>query len=545
MTVIKYSLLALTIVIGLNIVQAQEAPKLVIGIVVDQMRYDYLYRYWDDYNDKGFKRLLKEGYVIHDGHYQYAPTYTGPGHASIYSGASPNIHGIISNEWYDRSAKDYVYCAGDASANTVGSDSHAGKMSPHRLLSTTLADQLKLATNNRAKTIGVSLKDRGAILALGQHPDGAYWYDNTNGRFITSDFYMQELPAWVSTFNSRALVDQYMTQVWDPLLPIDQYDESLPDDKPFERAFPHTEKASFPYDFKKISGLSRFGIANTPYNLLPATPFGNTLVFDFAREAIENEELGKDRITDLLALSFSSPDYIGHQFGNLSVEVQDVYIRLDRELGEFLDYLDLGIGLDNIVIFLTSDHGAADTPGLVMADAGYFKSSDFIDGLVKHLSGIERNTVIEDFSNQQIYFLKNTKIDMEKIEDGVRTYAGAYPGVHSVISLTDFSECIDDPRICESIRKGIMPERNGDLYINLKPGWISESYERGGTTHGSAYSYDTHIPIIFFGGKISAGNNYQPVWIQDIAPTLSALLKIARPSGSVGVLIDDLLNKSK
>jgi predicted AlkP superfamily pyrophosphatase or phosphodiesterase len=528
-----------------GMLMAQDRPRLVIGIMVDQMRYDYLYRYWEDYGDRGFKRLLNEGYVIHDGHYQYAPTYTGPGHASVYTGTSPNIHGIISNEWYDRTNKDYVYCAGDPSANTVGSESFEGKMSPHRLLATTLADQLELATNYRSKTIGISLKDRGAILPVGHRPDAAYWYDKSNGKFITSDYYMQELPEWVTDFNNRKLVDQYMTQVWEPLLPLDQYDESLPDEKAFEKPYPYTEKAIFPYDLKKISELKRFGLANTPYNLLPSTPFGNTLLLELAKATIENEELGKDQITDLLAMSFSTPDYIGHQFGNFSVEVQDMYLRLDRELGTFLDYLDQHIGLNDILIFLTSDHGAADVSGLVKPPAGYFRENGFAEIIKHNLLKTESKQWIENFSNQQFYLVRDDSMDSDKVRKIINHYALLYPGVRSVISLTDFTECLDDPQICNAIRKGVMPGRSGDLYVNVHPGWISELYLLGGTTHGSAYPYDTHVPIIFFGGRISPGNNYQRVWIEDIAPTVSALLKISRPSGSTGVIIEDLLNGSK
>ncbi|MBK8503590.1 MAG: alkaline phosphatase family protein [Saprospiraceae bacterium] len=521
--------------------KAQEQPKLVIGIIVDQMRYDYLYRYWNDYGDKGFKRLLEEGFILHDGHYQYAPTYTGPGHASVYTGTNPNVHGIIGNEWYDRKSKSLVNCVGDESANTVGSDSYDGKMSPHRLLSTTLADQIELATNKRSKTIGISIKDRGAILPAGRKPDAAYWYDKSNGRFITSDYYMKDLPEWVKAFNDRKLVDQYMSQTWQTLLPLDRYDESLPDDKPFERAFPNTEKAVFPYDLSKISQLQRFGIKNSPYNLLPATPFGNTLLFDFAKATLESENMGKDDIVDLLAMSFSSTDYAGHQFGNFSVEVQDMYLRLDRELGEFFDYLDQGIGLKNILIFLTADHAAEDVPGLVSPPGDYFRMNGF-EAYIRHkLNELTGSDPIESFSNQQIYLIKNDSIDLKEITKIVSTYALLFPGVRSVIALNDFSNCIDDPLICDLVRKGIMPTRSGDLYIQLHPGWINEAYLAGGTTHGSTYAHDTHVPIIFFGGLINASNNYKRAGVQDIAPTISALLKIARPSGSTGMIIEDVL----
>lgn len=521
----------------------QEQPKLIIGIVVDQMRYDYLYKYWDDYGDRGFKRLIQEGYVLHDGHYQYAPTFTGPGHASIYTGTSPNVHGIIANDWYDPIGKEYVNCTGDNDANTVGSESFNGKMSPHRLLSTTLIDQLELATNHRAKTIGISIKDRGAILPAGHHPDGAYWYDKTNGTFITSDYYCEKLPDWVSAFNERRLVDEYMAQTWNTLLPLDRYDESLPDDKPFERPFINTADNTFPYDLEKISTLVRFGIKNTPYNLLPATPFGNTLLTEFAKTVIDAEDMGSDQIPDFLTMSFSSTDYAGHQFGNFSVEVQDVYLRLDKDLGEFFDYLDQKIGLNNILIFLSADHGATDVAGLVSPPGGYFRANGFETALKHQLKELTGKDVVENISNQQIYLVKDENIDYRQVIEFIKNFTIKFPGAKEAIELNDFSKCIEDQRICDLIRNGIMPGRSGDLYVQLQPGWVSESYIKGGTTHGSTYPQDTHVPILFYGWQIKHGDNYRRNYIRDIAPTISAILKIARPSGATGLVIEDLLNK--
>ncbi len=523
---------------------AQDQPRLVLGIMVDQMRYDYLYRYWNDYGEKGFKKLLKAGYVAHDGQYQYAPTFTGPGHASVYTGASPNVHGIIGNDWYDRSEKMQVNCVGDLDANTIGAQSREGHMSPHRLLSTTLGDQMKLASNHRSKVYSISIKNRGAILPAGHLADGAFWYDKSNGKFITSDYYMQVLPPWLGHFNARKLVDQYMSGSWETLLPLENYEESLPDGKTHEKPFPNTESAQFPYDLKKISSSRRFGVGHTRYTLLPATPFGNTILVDLAKTLIENEAIGTDTIADLLAVSFSSTDYAGHQFGSHSVEVQDIYLRLDQLLAEFLDYLDQSIGLSNILLFLTADHAAADEPAYA-PPAGYFKGGDFGEDLRKHLMTEEDLDVIEAIINQQIYFKQNDLADRAKWEEAVRSFALSYPGVHDVVALHDFSKCIADQDICQKIREGIMPARSGDLYIQLHPGWISESYERGGTTHGSTYIYDTHIPIIFYGWKIRNTNDFRRIWIKDIVPTLSALMKISRPSGCTGSPIADLLHKSE
>ena len=539
----KFPLISLLLFLFCAPGSAQERPRLVIGITVDQMRYDYLYRYWEDMSDAGLKRMLREGHVAHDGHYHYAPTYTGPGHASIYTGTGPAMHGIVGNNWYSRADQRRVYCAGDDRAKTVGSDTEDGKMSPHRLTATTLADQLELATNRRSKTIGIAIKDRGAVLPVGFLADGAYWFDKTVGRFITSDYYRDTLPAWVQAFNERGLPDQYFEQGWSLLLPLERYDESLPDDKPYERPFKNTDRAVFPYDFKAISARRSFGQGETPYGLVTTSPHGNTLTFEFAKAAIEGEDLGQDDIPDLLALSFSSPDYAGHQFGPHSVEIQDVYLRFDRELADFFHFIDRTVGLKYTLIFLTADHGGADVPGYVMPPAGYFQEDAFEEGLRRHLSSRAGQDPVEFFINEQIYFKRGLKHSSALLETWVREYAETFPGVLSVIPLNDIRRCSAEPTICEKIRKGWMPGRSGDLYLQLLPGWIAASYEKGGTTHGSPYAHDTHVPIIFFGSGVAPHDNYSRVWIEDIAPTVSAILKIAMPSGCTGRPVEELFQR--
>lgn len=540
------------------VAEAQPQPRLVIGITVDQMRYDYLYRYWNDYGEDGFKRLLREGHVAHDAHYQFAPTFTGPGHASVFTGTGPAHHGIVGNNWYSRAEKRSVYCAEDPNAKPVGSESMDGMMSPRRLTATTLADQLELATNRRSKTIGIALKDRGAVLPAGTLSDGAYWYDKNNGLFITSDFYRNELPVWVQEFNQKKWPDQLLEKDWQLLLPAERYDESGPDDKPYERPFQNTEKAVFPYDLKAISNIKRFGRGESKYEILASTPHGNTLTLAFAKAAIEGEGMGLDSIPDLLALSFSSTDYAGHQFGPHSMEIQDIYLRLDRELGDFINYLDKRIGMQNVLIFLTADHGAADVPGYLMppvADsvktvvnalqppAGYFQGKGFEAQLRQRLTDKFGADPIEFFINEQVYFTKTHGLNEDDLEAVVLEMATSFPGVLGVVNLRDFAACQSEPGVCETLRKGYMPGRSGDLYIQLMPGWISEYYERGGTTHGSPYAHDTHVPIIFFGANIRPQDNYGRVWVEDIAPTVCGLLKIARPSACTGKPIIGVFSK--
>ena len=414
-------------------------------------------------------------------------------------------------------------------------------MSPRRLTATTLTDQLELATNRRAKTIGFALKDRGSILPMGFMPDGAYWFDSSAGLVITSNYYRDTLPAWVQDFNNRQLPDKYLEEGWSLLLPLDRYDDSLPADKPFERPFANTEKAVFPYDLKAIGETRRFGVGESKYGLVAATPGGNTLTMEFAKAAIEGEGMGQDEFPDLLAISFSSTDYAGHQFGPHSVEIQDMYLRLDRELGNFFDYLDATIGLKNTLIFLTADHGAADVPGYIRPPAGYFKTATFEDGLRNFLKHRIGEDPVEFFINEQVYLKRSYKTNDALLEKTLREYAESFQGVMTAIPLRDAGRCTLEPGVCEKIRKGYMPGRSGDFYIHLFPGWIPDYSEKGGTTHGSAYSYDTHIPIIFFGWNVVPEDNYDRVWIEDIAPTVSDILKISRPSGCTGAPIGRVL----
>ncbi|NNL82615.1 MAG: alkaline phosphatase family protein, partial [Winogradskyella sp.] len=331
-------------------------PKLVVGIVVDQMRYDYLTRFAAKYGDGGFKRMMKEGYNCKNNHFNYVPTYTGPGHASVHTGTTPKYHGIISNNWYDKETKQMVYCAGDDQVQPVGTTSAAGQMSPHRMLTTTFADENKLFTQNKGKTIGISIKDRGAVLPAGHSADAAYWfYGGNEGAWISSTYYMTELPKWVKTFNASDTAESYF-KIWDTYYDIESYTESGADLNAFEGGFAGKETTTFPYDLDELKE------ENGGFELIKATAYGNSLTTDFAIAAIQGENLGKDDITDVLNVSYSSTDYVGHNFGVNSKEVEDTYIRLDKDLERLFNYLDENVGDGEYTVFLTSDHGAVNVP---------------------------------------------------------------------------------------------------------------------------------------------------------------------------------------
>ncbi|RZK34719.1 MAG: alkaline phosphatase family protein, partial [Pedobacter sp.] len=348
----KKSILLLTLFVMSNL-SAQQRPKLVVGIVVDQMKMEYLYRFSDDFSPNGFKRLMDNGYTFQNMHYNYMPTYTAPGHASIYTGTTPATHGIVGNEWFSRTLGKDVYCTDDASVKTVGDGTaEEGAMSPKNLQATTITDEVRMATNFSGKVIGMSLKDRGAILPAGHFANWAFWYSKT-GAFISSSFYGDKLPDWVSQFNNEKHYLPYINKGWDLYKPASTYNESLPDNNPYEGKLYGSTAPVFPYDLKKMYEKNDAGV-------LRSTPYGNDLLAEFAMKAIEKEELGKDNITDFLTVSFSSTDYVGHLLGPRSMELQDTYLRLDQTIADFLNYLDKTVGKDNYLLFLTADHAGAE-----------------------------------------------------------------------------------------------------------------------------------------------------------------------------------------
>jgi predicted AlkP superfamily pyrophosphatase or phosphodiesterase len=529
--------------------QAQnDRPKLVVGIVVDQMRQEYLYRFANKFGDGGFKRMMDEGFMLKNAHYNYVPTVTGAGHASIYTGTTPANHGIIGNDWYDKELKKNVYCAGDDNSSTVGSTSvEDGKMSPHRLLTTTITDELKLSTQKRSKVIGISIKDRGSILPAGHMADGAYWYDEKVGKFISSTFYMTALPTWVENFNKRNLPDKYLSQQWNTLYPIEQYVESGPDNTPYEGKLGGKEKPVFPYDLPAM-------FKKNGYDILSYTPFSNDYLTEMAKAAIDGEKMGADAWPDFLCVSYSATDKLGHAVGPNAIELEDIYLRLDRSLADLFKKLDETAGKGNYVVFLSADHAVAENPQYLTDNkvpAGFLRSSNIkarlSEFLQKYFPGKE---VLQAVMNEQIYFnhdafssdpktggvdlLIATELTINFLlqEKGI---ANAYP--KSVLRQGNYSE---GGQKGMAIR-GYNPKRSGDIAVILEPGWY-DAWTLTGTTHGSSYTYDTHVPVLFFGKGIRHGSSVLPYTITDIAPTLAILLETKFPNSCTGQPIAELFD---
>lgn len=521
--------------------QAQDRPKLVVGIVVDQMKMEYLYRFQNDFSSNGFKRLMADGYTFQNMHYNYMPTYTAPGHASIYTGTLPATHGIVGNEWFSRKIGKEMYCTDDASVTTLGEGTkEEGAMSPKNLLTTTITDELRLATNFKGKVIGMSLKDRGAILPAGHFANWAFWYSKT-GSFISSTFYGTTLPNWVTDFNAERHYLPYINQGWNLLKPIETYNESLPDDNIYEGKL-NGAKPVFPYDLKAMYD------AKGDAGILRATPFGNDLLAEFAKRAIEKEQLGNDAITDFLTVSFSSTDYVGHILGPRSIELQDTYLRLDATIADFLAYLDKAVGKGNYLLFLTADHAGAENAKF-LNDNKYnvinVETKDIVKGMKKFSTDTFGEDLVLNYSNFNLFFdkekIKTKGLDLSKVKQAFNDYLMTQDQIKRVYTEEEIMANTGNDYYQNCIANGYDASQNGDMLLLDKPGYIE--YGATGTSHGTPYSYDTHVPLIFFGWNIKSGETHDRKVITQIAPTIAQKIKTAFPNGTEAEVLIEVLGK--
>mgnify|MGYP003625049847 FL=1 len=519
-----------------------ERPKLVIGIDVDQMRYDYLTRFYDKYGEGGFKRMMNEGFNCKNNHFNYIPTYTGPGHASLYTGTSPKYHGIIANDWYDKELKRNIYCVEDTAVQSVGTRGDLGQMSPVRMKTTTFGDENRLFTQMQGKTIGISIKDRASILSAGHTANAAYWFQGKNeGNWVSSTYYMTELPKWVTDFNKKHSGESYL-KVWNTLYDMATYTESGSDLNTFEKGFKGKETATFPYDLATLKN------DNGGHDILKSTPYGNSLTVDFAIEAIKGEQLGKDNITDVLTISFSCTDYVGHNFGVNSKEVEDTYLRLDLDLERLFKALDEKVGKNNYTVFLTADHAAVNVPAYLQSvkiPAGYFDSKGFDKKINSFMeTNYGASDLIESISNNQIFLnmnkLQELDLDLDDVQEAIVNEIITYKYIDKAYTATALTSTSFSTGIERLIQNGFNQKRSGDVVYVLDPAVISDS--KTGSTHGSGLEYDTHVPLLFFGKGIKHGSTLQKTEITDIAPTMSALLNIGYPSGNMGKPLEFVFN---
>lgn len=529
--------LALSFLLGLPALAGTppERPKLVVGIVVDQMRHDFLYRYWSYYGKGGIRRLIEKGYSFEQCHYPYAPTVTGPGHASIYTGSTPAFHGIAGNHWKNRTNGKDIYCTDDSTVTGLGTTGENGRMSPKNLLATTIGDELKYASRGRSKVIGISLKDRGSILPAGHAADAAYWFDTKTGNWISSSHYMPALPAWVQEFNKTHSIDQYVKKPWAPLLPSSLMEDGAgPDSSTFEGQLAPGAGTHMPVDIPKFF--------KGDYGLVYGSGHGIHATTDFVLAALDQEKLGQHLgETDMLCVSYSSTDAVGHNFGPDSWEVMDTYLRLDRDIELLLKTLDQKLGSGQYMVFLSADHGVAETPGIAAAHklpAGRFSMKEALEAVNASLA--ERfgpDVITAGAQGEQIYLnralLKEKKISLDEAAALGAEAIRSLPWVQNAWGGWALrAAAVADP-FARRVAMGCHPDRSGDIFVQAKPGYIEANRDRG-TTHSSAYAYDTHVPMVFFGWGVRKGESHEPSEITDIAPTVCDMLKIQMPSAAVG-----------
>lgn len=519
-----------------------QKPKLVVGIVVDQMCYDYLYRFEHHFGKKGFHRFMNQGVNCRNTQYNYVPTFTGPGHASIFTGTTPYNHGIVANEWYDRNSKQGINCVFDAAVQSVGTvNSKYGLASPHFLETMTLTDQLKF-TYPSSKVFAISIKDRSAILPGGHLSDGSFWFDYSSGTFITSTYFAKALPEWLQEFNQSKNADTYLKD-WTLLHDSSTYSRTL-DNSPYEITLKGKNSPTFPYNF------TEFGRGN--YSQFTYTPFANTLLTDLAIECMQHEELGKGNSPDILCISYSTPDIAGHAFGPYSMEVEDIYARLDKDIENLLKALDQQVGKDNYLVFLTADHAVVPVPQQLKDQnlpGGYFDLAVLMkklrsESVIKY--GVD---VCQAEENLNIYLnrplIDSLHLNLGEIQKDMAQWINAYPEVKVVVSASDLERgLIEDPWM-QMILRGYSKERSGDVLFLLKPGYLYVADEAAnshkGTSHGSAFNYDTHVPLLWYGNHLKKRQIFSPISITDIAPTLVHFLNLQRVGSMTGQPIELLL----
>ncbi len=513
------------------------APRLVVGIVIDQMRWDYLQRFKNRFGEDGFNRLTREGFSYQNTFIPYSPSVTAAGHATVYTGAYPALHGIVGNDWVERSNEKFMYCTEDDLVIPVGGSIKDGKMSPRNLQATTIGDQLKMATNFKSRVFGVSIKDRGSILPAGRSANAAYWFDDSLGGFISSSWYMNNLPQWVQDFNNQKYPAQILANGWNTLYPISTYTASTRDDAEYERNLGAKKKNTFPYSFSPT-------VAN--HYDFRRTPFANTAVLEFSKNLIRQENLGRQTVPDMICISLSATDYIGHLFGPDAVEVEDTYLRLDRDLALFLTNLDSLFGKDYI-LFLTADHAAPQTPGYLRSkklSAGAMNAYKFKDNLDNYCSTIfNKKGLVRRYSEFQFYIdqllVKEAGLDVKQVEDSIINFLLKKEQVLWAFKLRELHRTNLPENVKEMIRRGYHPERSGDIQIILKPHY--SDYLLTGADHGSPYNYDIHIPLLWFGKNVPRGETFRKVFMTDIAPTVAAMLRIQRPDAAFGDVLQEIV----
>ncbi len=524
--------------------QQPAQPRLVIQITIDGLRGDLPQRYRDRFGPGGLRYLMDNGVYFANAHYNYSATYTGVGHATLFTGGLPAQHGVVANEWYDSANGRGVYCSEDADSPLIGAaEGSKGGRSPRLLLSSTIGDEMILASGGRSRVFGVSLKDRGAILPAG-HAGKAFWYDRRSGTFVSSRYYYEEYPGWVRTWSDGKPADRYRDQQWTLLREENEYTQ--PDDLPGERSFARLG-TTFPHPLNEHKG-------DDFYTALMGTPFADALTLDFAKTIIEAESLGEDAFCDLLAISLSVTDVVHHNYGAESREAEDNILRLDEALSELFSFVNGRIGLDRVLIVFCADHGFGDVPEqaakLDMPTGSHEprKLMEAANAAVKQRLGVEKPLVAE-FRTPSFYFdraaMAEANVDPAQVERIVADALLAQPGVALALTRTQILEDrLPQNATAARVARSFHPVRSGDVIIAQSQGWYLYNGERDDAAmHGSPYAYDTFVPLMFAGAKLQPRRVHREVHVEDIAPTIAAILGIKPPSGCIGRPLVEVLER--
>ncbi len=519
-----------------------EKPKLIVKIVVSQMRFDYINRYWDKFSEGGFKMLTNEGANCKNARYNYLLTQPYPGIATISTGTNPAVHGIISDKWYSRINGQEIHAVNDDKTSTVGGSFFSGKASAKNLVTSTFGDEL-LLNNPNSKVIGIAIDAGSAILLTGHNATGIYWFDQEKGNFVSSNYFSENLPAWADTFNNKGFAKLYLEREWKAINPIQSYEEA------------DTAKVKSVETKKRLSDKLKSlmgGIIGKPqptnsFSKLTESPYGNLITKDMAIAAIVGEELGKDADTDLLCMTFSANRNIGQKFGPHSIEMEDTYLRLDKELAHFMEFLSLNIGKENVLVILTSDQGIASSPEYLEKSkipGGYFDPKKAMILLGSYLNAIYgQGAWVTAYHEKQIYLnrklIEDSNLKLADFQQKVADFMLEFSGVANSSTAHTLQTANFSNGILIKFQNSFNQRRSGDVIINLEPGWV----ERNGTisSGNSAYDYDTHVPLIWYGWKIKRKSILSPININDITPTLSTLLGITWPNGSMGTPIKEII----
>lgn len=520
-----------------------EKPRLIIGIVIEQFRYDYLEQYWDRLGENGFKRLIHEGTYCKNAAYDYLLTQSGPGYATLSTGASPAVHGIVADRWYKSLSDEQVYCTQDPTVLPLGGSFENGLQSPVHLTSTTFSDELKLASNMKSKVLGVGMQDFTAIFPAGHNPDGVYWYDDASGTLMSSTYYADSLPDWVMDFNDRMIPLQYLGGQWDLSRDRDSYMHAGRDTSAYEKGF--GDQSWFPYD---LDALSRTSVLSRKrkYDLLPHTPFADAYILDFAREAIRSEELGKDEVTDFLSVSLSASQWIGRRFGPHSLEMEDTFLRLDRMLGDFLDHLLAEVGKKNVLIYLTGAHGLAGIPEVMQEygmPAGSFKPNQAILLLQSYLNALySQGDWVKGYEGNQVFLnhslIEDARLSLSEVQDKSARFMLQFRGIAQAIPSHVVESSYFGSGMMQKVQNGYDSRRSGDLTLVLEPAWVLENDYP--TDHSSGYEYDAHVPLIWYGWTVNRSTINRKVYLRDVAPTLSHFCNVPLPNASTGEAVTEL-----